>query len=205
MADLISSLQPISPPGVAIHPTYIASRPESLTMKGSWSGRRFTITDSNSMEILKIEGERMSISHRMHVTEAASGQRLCTLRREKFTMTAHYYAEVSEDGPRLFDLEGKLSLGGTKMVVKFPNAAANGQEVELDYKSPAFRSRGELYLNGIMVALLERERLKLKDEFHVHVAPGMDKLLAVCIMACVDDRRDSAASAGAAAGGASGC
>lgn len=204
------TLQPIPAPGVAIHPAYIAQRPETLVMKSGFSGNHFVVTDSNGTAIIKLDAERFSMSHRINVSEAATGKQLCTLRRELFKMRAHYYAEVGEGGPRLFDLESQWAMGSEKFVIKLPNAAAGGEEVELDWKSPAFRSRGEIYLNGMMVALLERERFKLKDEFHIHVAPGMDKLLAVCVMACVDDRRDTnnagaAAGGGGGGGGASGC
>lgn len=119
-------------------------------------------------------------------------------------MRTRYYAKVAEDGPRLFDLESKMSMG-EKFIIKFPNAAAGGENVELDFKSPAFSSRGEIYLNGMLVALMEKEHFKLKGEYRIHVAPGMDKLLAVCVVACVSDVRasnNSAAAGGAGGGGA---
>lgn len=202
MADIIASLQAIPPPGIAIHPAYIVSQHESLTMKGGFSGNHFIVTDQTGTEVFKVDSERFSMSHRTNVSEAATGKMLCTLRRETFTMRSRYYAEVAENSPRLFDMESKMSLG-EKFLIKFPNAAAEGEQVELDWKSPAFSSRGELYLNGVLVALMEKEHFKLKGEYRIHVAPGMDKFLAICVAACVNDERASnnAGAAGAAGGG----
>lgn len=165
-------------------------------MKGTFGGKSFTVFDASGRQIFNLAGERFSMSHRIAVTDTTSGQNLCTLRRETFTVGAHYYAEVSENGARLFDLESKMALGTEKFIIKFPNAAADGQNVELDWRSGAFSKKGELYLNGMMVAGFERELWKIKGEYHVYVAPGMDKLLAVCVMACVHDRRMTNRNAG---------
>lgn len=141
-----------------------------------------------------------------------TGWRLSTLRQDKSyvrsdakpsNLGAHYYAEVGDGGPRLFDLESKIALGTEKFIIRFSNVAANGQGMVLDWKSAAFSKRGELYLNGVMVSGFERELFKVKGEYDIHVAPGMDKLLAVSVMACVHDRRASQRSSGTTAMAAS--
>lgn len=176
-------------------------------MKGSFGGKRFTVTDASGSEIFNLTSEHFSISHRTAVIEASTGKTLCTLRRETWTVGSQYYAEVGEGSPRLFDLESKMSLGSEKFTLMFPNAAADGQNIELDWKSPAFTSRGELYLNGMLVAIFEKEHFKMRGEYHIYVAPGMDKFLAVCVMACVHDRRatNNSNAAAASGGGGGGC
>lgn len=203
MADIASTLQPVPAPGAGIHPSYVASQLETLTVKGSSLSRNhFVVLDSAGTQLFGIDAEKLSLSQRTHVTETATGTKLCTLRRETWKMKSQYYAEVSEDGPRLFDMKSKFSMGSEKFVITFPNVVADGQEVVLDWKGPAFSSKGEIYLNGMMVAFVEKEHFKLKGEFRVHVAPGMDKLLAVCILACVNNERANNSS-GAAAGSGS--
>ena len=202
---MAAQLQALPPPGLAIFPHLIATEPTSLRAKGTYMSRSFDITTMDGQPILRIESESMSASHRKHVIDVRSGQKLCTIRKTKWSMSWKYYAETAEDGPHLFDLHSHSGFGGSRSEMVFANAADNGKQTQVEFKNSSFGRDGAVKINGIPVAVVEKAYFKMRKEYHLHVAAGLDMFLVVAVVIVMDDKmRTQAASSAAAAGAGAG-
>jgi uncharacterized protein YxjI len=104
-----------------------------------------------------------------------------------------------------------MGLGGSKNTVTFTNAV-DGSPAEFFFKNNARGTHGEVLNNatGQVVATIDREKFKVRNEYHVTVPQGIDMVVILAICIALDDKARSAngahagASAGAIAGGGGG-
>lgn len=196
MADF---LRPLDQP-IAIYPQYVAeTHPTTLLMKSSsyWTNSYvISLTEASESTspsdeppgLLSIDAENWSVSHRMHVYDDRTKTKLCTIRRENWSLRSQYYAETGEDSARLFESESRNSWG-RKNVFTFQNRAGNGENIRLKVKSPALSQTQEIYLEDQVVGLMETDRWHTRTHYNLTAARGLDMFVLVCIAVLVDDQR----------------
>lgn len=171
-------------------------------MKGGWSGG-FKISLFDGTPLLEVEAEQMSMSHRKHVVDVASHKRLCTIRKETWSLSWRYYgveSDADDKAQHIFDIESHAKLlSGTENIMRFRNMAGDGQEVQIEFKNDPWGKEGAVTLGGMPVAIIERKGMSVKREYHLHIGQGLDMFLIVAVfMAQIDRSRSSGAAAGAA-------
>jgi len=200
----MTSLPALPTPGVGIFPNLIAKKEETLIMKGESFSRSWKICLHDGTPIMTVEGEHLSASHRKTVLDA-QGQKLGQIRRQRWTIPTTYYAEASEGGPRLWELKSHMGFPTAKNTVTFANATGDGRSAELNFKKDGIGSSGVVKLGGQDVAIVEKKHWKMRSEYHITVAPGLDMFLPIGLMVALDDKAKTAQrSAGAAGGGGGG-
>jgi uncharacterized protein YxjI len=145
-----------------------------------------------------------SLSHRK-ILKDSQGRKLYLIRRETFTLGTKYYAETSENGPRLWEFEIHTRLTGSETKMTFKNAATGGQPDHLDFKNNPFGSTGYIKHQGKEVAIIEKKKWKLKLVYELSIAQGLDMTLVIGIILSMDDRtrtNNAAAAPPAGSGGA---
>ncbi len=187
-----------SPIPIAIIPSYIAQRPETIIMKEkifSFSDDAFHVQTTDGRDILKITADTLSWSARKRVFDVA-GNHLFTIRKEVFSFPKSYFAE-SPAGQKIFEVEGKFHIGTSKAVGHFANAI-NGDNVNLLMHGSFFNKSTTITneANGQVVAQIDRELFSARQllgdrsSYAVTVAPGVDIALIVAMVVCLDERRD---------------
>lgn len=175
---------PLAPvPGpLAVFPSFIAESPTTLIMKEqvfSVSDDAFTVRTVDGRDVLKITADTLSLSARKRVHDP-SGNHLFTLRQEIFSIPKSFFAE-SPTGNKIFEVEGKFHLGGSRAVGHFVNAM-NGESENLAMKG-SFANVTTQITNektGQVVAQVDRELLNARQllgdrgTYAVTVAPGVD-------------------------------
>jgi uncharacterized protein YxjI len=175
-------LAPVPAP-IAVFSTFIAEQPTTLIMKEqifSLSDDAFTVKTLDGRDILKITADTFSLSARKRVYDPA-GNHLFTLRKEIFSIPKSYFAE-SPTGDKIFEVEGKFHLGGSRAVGHFVNAM-NGEREN-------FAMKGSIIANlkteitdertGQVVAQVDRQLLNARQllgdrgTYAVTIAPGVD-------------------------------
>lgn len=109
--------------------------------------------------------------------------------------TKHYYAEVAENGPRLFTVDSKSSwTHRQRTAVRFANQAdMRRSEESLEYIPVGFRDDGSFTWNGQLVVVVEK-RFSLLTEYHLTIAPGLDPALVVGVMVAMVDQEKTRSS-----------
>lgn len=136
----------------------------------------------------------MSLSDRKEFA-SNTGQPLFSLRTRHFTLHKTFYAEAA-DGRELFEVKGKFSIGTSKMVASFANAASTGESVELLVKGDWFDRSATITLGDVVVAQIARKLLNMREIFggqqtyFVTVAPGVDLSLIAAICVCLDEKEN---------------
>jgi uncharacterized protein YxjI len=205
MATAIASL----PAPVAVTPEYIAKQTEILTLTREPMSLDWVVTLNNGNTILILEGEPMSLSHRKTVKDG-KGNTLYQVRRETFTFgNPKYYAETSEGGPRVWEMEMHTHMfSGSDMKMTFSNKAAGGKPDSMEFKNNPWGSTGYIKYQGREVASIGKISWQFKHVFELTVAKGLDMTLIVGIMVCMDDMirsKNNASAASAAGSTASAC
>lgn len=109
-------------------------------------------------------------------------------------MHKSFYAE-SPSGQVLFEVKGKFSIGSSKMVASFTNAA-NKAPVELLIKGDWFDRSAAITMNNVPVAQISRSFFNMREVFaaqqsyFVTVAPNVDLVLIAAICVCLDEREN---------------
>lgn len=202
----MSQLPPSRTP-LALFPDFVAQRAETVVIKGRYVGDSYDITTLDGRPLLTVKAEAMSLSHRKRIYDA-NGRHIFNIRKETWNITGNaYWIEHPSNDAKLFTLESKSSMSGRKFSGTFTNAV-NGQQEQLLFKNNPFGLHGTIAngATGTPVANIDREMFKLRKEYHVTVAPGVDIALIVGMCICFDDRAksDSTATAAVAGGGAGG-
>jgi uncharacterized protein YxjI len=190
-------LAPVPAP-LAVFPSFIAQYPTTLVMKESvfsLADDAFTVKTLDGRDVLKISADTFSLSSRKRVYDPANNH-LFTLRKEIFSFPKSYYAE-SPAGTKIFEVEGKFHLGGSKAVGHFANAM-NGEQENLLMHGSFFNAKTEITneKNGQVVAQIDRQFLNARqfladrDTYAVTIAPGVDMALIVAMVVCLDERRE---------------
>lgn len=155
---------------------------------------------------MTIESESLSASRRKTVYDA-QGKKLCQIRRQTWATRGKYYAEIIEGGPKIWTLESKIGLLHSKNTVSFENAVGGGKVVELGLKNSGMRTpSGVLKFGEQDIAVVEKESWKMRAEYHITVAEGLDMFLPIALTVALDDKaRAAKAGSAGAAGGGGGC
>lgn len=196
-------MQAIPQPGLAILPQYLSADTQMIILKGSTFSKSMTASIANGQPLFHIEGENFSRSHRKTVIDASSNAMLYQVRKEGMG-TKHYYAEMSENGPRLFETETHRKLmHRPKTIVTFANQADSSRPViALEFTPAGMTSDGSFTLNGQLVAKVEKFSLSLSGEYQLTIAPGLDPSLIVGVMVAMIDRAKTQSNNSAAGGAA---
>lgn len=198
----MSNLPPLPPPGLAIMPQYQSNGPQTITLKGSSFSSSMTATTSNGAVLFRTEGKSFSLSHRRAFLDAY-GQKLFEIRKDGMGLK-RYYAEVAENGPRLWDTETHSKMfSRPRTTVRFANQAdPSRQMVELEFLPAGRGNDGHFTWGGRQVAVVEKVSFSLSGEYRLTLSPGMDPALVVAVMVAMIDRAKTQASSNASAGAA---
>lgn len=201
------AMNPLPAPGLAIIPQYLSNGPLKIILKSNGtfsSGMTATIADSGTPLFL-VDSASFSMSHRQAVIDAASNTTLFEVRKESMS-TKRYYAEMGENGPRLFETQTRNKmLGRPRTEVVFANQAdekGGRPEARLEFTPAGMGEDGSFTLNGEMVALVEKVSFRIAGEYHLTLTPGFDPALVVGVMVAMIDRAKSQTRGGIVNGGA---
>ncbi|KAF4627723.1 hypothetical protein G7Y89_g10431 [Cudoniella acicularis] len=187
-------LAPIYPP-LGVNPAYCVPKQTTLVMKEkvfSLAGDTFHIVDENGVEVLQCRGQVFSISDRKEFTDT-SGRPLFSLRSKLLSLRRSFYAEAP-NGSVLFEVKGKFTFGGAKMIATFNNAS-NSAPIELVVKGNWFDRSATIMMGDILVAQISRQFLNMRQilggaqTYYVTVAPGADLAMIAAICVCLDEKR----------------
>ncbi|KAF2668090.1 hypothetical protein BT63DRAFT_426919 [Microthyrium microscopicum] len=183
----IAALAPLAAP-IAVNTDFIANKTETIILSTEPLSRDWRVSLHDGTPLLTIIGESMSASHRKTVS-TPDGQTLYQIRRQLWSMGNTYYAERTEDGPKLWELESHSGFTGQKHKLMFNNVAAGGQPAMLDFKNRKMGGiSGEVKLIDQSVANIELKRGLLKKDYYVTVAQGVDMSLLVGMVVAIEDR-----------------
>lgn len=162
-----------------------------------------TATTAEGQALFLVEGERFSRSHRKTVIDAATNAKLFQIRKDGIGLK-HYYAEISEDGPRLFETETHRKLmHRPRTEITFANQADSSRPViSLEFVPAGLGNDGSFTLNGQVVTTVEKVSLSLSGEYLLTIAAGLDPTLIVGVMVAMIDRAKTQSNNNAATGGA---
>lgn len=201
----MNATQPIPPPGLAILPQYLSANPQKILVKGSFFGSAITATTADGQPLFRIESESFSLSHRQTFWDDATNKKLFQVRKDS---SSRYYAELSEDGPRLFETKTHTRfLHRDETTVTFANQADEKRPVvTVEVMPPGTTSGGTFTWNGQVVASVEKEPMSARGRWEFSIVPGFDPVLVIAVMVALIDRDESrsSSSAAAAAGSAGG-
>jgi uncharacterized protein YxjI len=193
------------PAPVAANPDFVAHNTETIILSNEPFTKEWKVCLHDGTPLLLVSGESVSMSHRKTVTDP-QGRKICQIRRQNWSMGTRYYAETTENGPRLWELESHFGLTGSNNKMTFANQAAGGEKAALEIKNNTFGSVSQVKYDGKEVAIIEKKRWKMRHEYHLTVAKGLDMSLIVGLAIALDDKtRTTRAATAGAAGGASGC
>jgi uncharacterized protein YxjI len=191
---------------VAIDSNFIAQKTENLKVAKDVMSKNWTVTLDSGALLFRIEGEFMSLSHRMTVKDS-KGQKMYQIRHESISGPGStlYYAEVSEGGPKVWEMEITSHMFiGTETTMRFFNVANGGKEDQLEFKNNPMGSTGYVKYQGKEVAKVHRNKLQLGTKYDLEVMQGLDLSLIVGIVVAMHDKietRNSAAASGGSGGG----
>ncbi|KAG0652400.1 hypothetical protein D0Z07_1395 [Hyphodiscus hymeniophilus] len=190
------NLPPVQPI-LGVNPSYCVPHQTTLVMREkvwSLSGDTFHIVDQNNHEVLQCRGQALSLSDRKEFADS-SGRPLFSLRTRHFTIHKTFYGQAG-DGRELFEVKGKFSLGGSKMLATFTNTASSNAAVELLIKGDWFDRSAEIKMGNVVVAQIARKMLNMREIFggqqtyFVTVAPGVDLSLIAAVCVCLDEKEN---------------
>lgn len=199
----MSNLPPLPPPGLAICPQYLSNRPLTVILKGSVFSRSMTATTADGALLFRTEGKSFSRSHRREFFDA-NGQKLFEIRKQGMGLK-RYYAEIQENGPRLFETETHTKIfHRPRTDVRFANQAdPSRQMVQLEFTPARRGDDGSFTWSGGQVAVVEKISISTSGEYRLCLSPGMDPAIVVAVMVAMIDRAKTQASNNAAAGAGS--
>jgi uncharacterized protein YxjI len=201
MAALLAPL----PAPVAVDTNYIAKRTEKLTVTREPMSADWVVTLEDGTTLFTLEREHFSLSHRKTFRDS-QGCTMYQIRKQPFTMGAKYYAEMSENGPRLWEYEIHSSLGGSNTKMAFRNTATGGKPDHLDFKHKSLGSTSYVKHEGRDVAVVHKKKWQLKRVYELTIAQGLDMTLIIGMILSMDDKvRSNAAASAGAAGGSGAC
>lgn len=147
-----------------------------------------TVNIVGGAPLFTITGDLFSRSHRRTVMDASSSTKLFQVRKDGLG-GRHYYAEVSENGPKLFTMEIRKKLfHRPTAAVRFTNQADSGRtEVTMEYIPAIVGDNGSFTYNGQVVAVIEK-RMSLGGEYHLTIASGLDPAVVVGVTIAMIDR-----------------
>jgi uncharacterized protein YxjI len=193
------------PVPVAANPDFVAHNTETIIVSSEPFSKQWKVCLHDGTPLLIVSGESLSMSHRKTISDP-QGRKLCQIRRQTWTMGTRYYAEATEDGPRLWELESHTGLTSRNNKMTFSNQAAGGEKAALEVKETTFGSVSQVKYDGKEVAIIEKKRWKMRHEYHLTIAKGLDMSLIVGLVIALDDKtRTSRAATAGAAGGGGGC
>lgn len=91
---------------------FMSPRPQTLVLKEkmmSLSGDSFDIKTIEGQPVLRVKGHSVSWSGRKEVMDAATGEHLFTIRRQRLVLHATFYAEHPDTAENIFWLKGHFS------------------------------------------------------------------------------------------------
>jgi uncharacterized protein YxjI len=195
MAKKTTILRALPSPGLAIFPTLIAQKQETLIMKIESFSRAWKICLFDGTPIMTISGESLSFSRRKTVCDG-QGNQLCQIRCRK---RGTYYAETSENGPKIWTLASKTGVFTTRTTASFGNVVNGGKPVDVGMKNSTSRSPSGVVRSGeVDIAVVEKQSWKMRTEYHITVAQGLDMFVPVALVMALDDRVGDARAAVAA-------
>jgi uncharacterized protein YxjI len=193
------------PVPVGADTNYLAKQTEVIKLQHESFSKDWSIT-INGQPLMYIRGESLSLSHRMDLLDA-SHKKLYQIRKETFRMgSSSYYAELTEGGPRVWELHFDSHLfSGDECTMKFENSANGGQMDMLHFKNNAFGSTGYVTYREKQVAEIKKVMFKMNHTYEITVSQGLDMSLVCAIILCLSDKTQTRNAAAAAAGGGAGC
>ncbi|KAI8958265.1 DUF567-domain-containing protein [Daldinia sp. FL1419] len=185
------------PRPMGIFSPFFARQCETLVLKEkamSLSGNSFDVSLPNGQPIFKVNGESVSLSSRMNVSDI-NGNFLFCIRKKHLTIHTTYYAENS-NGDEIFEVRSKFRLGGSKFIGTF--TSTTGQQEELLMKGDWTDTNAEITdeASGQTVASIYRDRWNAREfladqqTYNVAIAPNVDMAIIVAMCICLDMKRN---------------
>jgi uncharacterized protein YxjI len=192
-----------SPAPFAFFPAFAAQKPETLVLKceSTFTDSTYSINTIDGRPVLNInnKGEGFSFSYRRRVYDATHGTHLFTIKRESraFQPTIYHALAPSETGARLFECQFESWTSGDKCSGHFVNAVTERQE-HFSLQGNFLQSKATVanQATGQSLAEIKKQSFKLKTEYHIAVAPGVDMALIVALCLIMHDRQESHNSGG---------
>lgn len=191
-----------SPLGVV--PSCVARESETLILHEkilALSGDSFNVTTADGRPLFEIKGKRIAIGAMSKNFTDAQGNLLFCLRQHHVTFTTPSFYGEDPSGNRIFDVQGKFSIGASKETCTFKSIG--GQDARLVMAGDFLDRNATIKddVTGQVVAMVHRESLHARELFAnqktymVTVAQNVDTALIVAMCVCLDVRRNEQARA----------
>ncbi len=147
---------------------------------------KFTVKDANGEDRYAVEGKMISIGRKLFVYNAA-GEEVAYVKQKVPALLPKFTVEIG--GQDVAEIVKKLSFLKAKYVV-------NGLDwnVQGDFTSHNYTvTQGEM-----TIAAIHKQWMAWGDTFEIDIAPGVDEVLALCVVLAIDAVMDSQAAAAAA-------
>jgi uncharacterized protein YxjI len=159
------SLNPLATP-VALNPTYVTKKTETLHMKGGVNGK-WTITLEDGTLLFHIDGSCFSMSSQ-RTLEDDKGNAI--YRCEIAKHLKQIYTSESLDGTPLWEMRLHTKLSGTETELTFPNAMNGGKMDQLDFKAHTYSKKKYVMYQGQEVAFIKGDRWSVTSQYDVTIA-----------------------------------
>jgi uncharacterized protein YxjI len=182
------SIAPLEGDGVAIFPGYRAQETTILSIKASAIGGQWNVYLPNDQSLFTINSDNLSMSDRKHVLDA-SGKEFCQIRRKMSGLTQTYWGQFpgDDEGQKIWTVELKSTWKGLKYVCSFENKCT-GSPVVMELRMGLTGMKGDVTMDGVVVATVERLAMHLRTEYKIEVANGLDFMVVIALFVALDER-----------------
>lgn len=196
-----SILEPISTPGLAIFPQYVAHEPTTLILRSKWFSKDLSILFEDGRPFIHASHH----SDHYVLTEVASNTLLCVLHSNLDGEDNPYYARFSQDpnSPRIFETNTvKRTFHSDETDMQFKNALNGGQWTTLEFKDQGrFGFGGTITFDRVPVAVIMKKKWKVSHEYRMEVTVGMDMFIVAALAVVLQDQVPATSGRGEGGGG----
>ncbi len=179
--SVTNDLRSLPQPGLAAFSHLIQREPVTFMLKRETLGKELALFLPDGRKLLAVTGK--SLSEGRCVVDVAPGHVLTEIRNGKNQKT--YYAETT-DGTRTFDVETEEDC----MILHCANALDGRQRTQIEFHSEVEKGvHGEVKWQGSTVGRIDKEKHKMRRQYLLRVAPGMDPFLLLAIAVIVLSQR----------------
>lgn len=151
---------------------------------------RFTVFDENENPVYSVEGKVISV-HRKHSILNNNGEEVANISKKIISLMPKFYIERPIG--KTYEMKGKFAFAHEKYQIEELNWELTGKFMQHDYKICAGDEE---------IASIHEKWLSWGDTYEIIVKDGIDEVLILAIMLCIDaihEEEDEATGSGVAA------
>ena len=135
---------------------------------------KFTVYDANKSPVYTVEGKMVSI-HNQHSVYNNNGEEVAHIHKKVISIMPEFFIERPLGHE--IELKGKFAIGHEVFELHELDWKLKGKFLEHDYA---------IYKDEQEIASVHQKWLSWGDTYEIAVSEGVDEVLVLCVMICVD-------------------